>query len=64
MILGLLLTLFGREFYSVGVETEVGLLGTGPLGLLLVGPVAGTILIFGALIFRRYPLMEGKEVKI
>ncbi len=61
LILGIILTLFGREFYSPDVVTETGLLGTGPLGILLVGPVAGFFLILGALMFRRYPLMEGKE---
>lgn len=61
LILGIILTLFGREFYSPNVVTETGLLGTGPLGILLVGPVAGFFLILGALIFRRYPLMEGKK---
>lgn len=61
LILGILLTVFGREFFLSGVETEAGLLNTGPLGLLLVGPVAGTILILGALLFRRYPFMEGRK---
>ncbi|MFX1284258.1 MAG: MFS transporter [Promethearchaeota archaeon] len=60
LMLGILLFLFGREYYSPSFETEAGILGTGPLGLLLVGPVAGTTLILGALLFRRYPLMEGK----
>ena len=61
ILLGIILTFFGREYFSATVTTEAGLLGTGPMGLLLVGPVAGTILILGALIFRRFPLMEGKE---
>ncbi|MFW9904095.1 MAG: MFS transporter [Candidatus Thorarchaeota archaeon] len=61
LILGVLLFLFGREYSSPTLETEAGILGTGPLGLLLTGPVAGTILILGALLFRRYPLMEGKK---
>ncbi|MHA2306460.1 MAG: MFS transporter [Candidatus Hodarchaeales archaeon] len=61
LILGIILTLFGREFFLSGVETEAGLLNTGPLGLLLVGPVAGTFLILGALLFRKYPLMEGRK---
>jgi GPH family glycoside/pentoside/hexuronide:cation symporter len=60
LMLGILLFLFGREYYSPTIETEAGILGTGPLGLLLTGPVAGTILILGALLFRRYPLMESK----
>lgn len=60
LMLGVLLFLFGREYYSATVETEAGIFGTGPLGLLLVGPVAGTILILGALLFSRYPLMERK----
>ena len=61
LLLGILLFLFGREYYSPIIETEAGVLGTGPLGLLMTGPVAGTILILGALLFRRYPLMESKE---
>jgi GPH family glycoside/pentoside/hexuronide:cation symporter len=63
LMLGLLLTIFGREYFSSTVTTEAGLLNTGPLGILLVGPVAGTILILGALLFRRYPFMEGKGVE-
>jgi GPH family glycoside/pentoside/hexuronide:cation symporter len=62
LILGIILTIFGREFFLSGVETEAGLLNTGPLGLLLVGPIAGTFLILGALLFRRYPLMDAKEI--
>ncbi|MFX1517720.1 MAG: MFS transporter [Promethearchaeota archaeon] len=61
LLLGILLFVFGREYSSTTIETEAGILGTGPLGLLLVGPVAGTILILGALLFSRYPLMEKKE---
>jgi GPH family glycoside/pentoside/hexuronide:cation symporter len=61
LMLGILLFLFGREYASTAFETEAGILGTGPLGLLLTGPVAGTILILGALLFRQYPLMEGKK---
>ncbi len=61
LILGILLTLFGREYFSETFTTESGLLNTGPAGLLLVGPVAGVILILGALLFRKYPLMEGKN---
>ncbi|UCG03176.1 MAG: MFS transporter [Candidatus Heimdallarchaeota archaeon] len=63
LMLGILLFLFGREYYSSTIATEAGIFGTGPLGLLLTGPVAGTILILGAFMFRRYPLMEGKEKK-
>ncbi|MHA2109340.1 MAG: MFS transporter [Candidatus Hodarchaeales archaeon] len=61
LILGILLTLFGREYFSATFTTESGLLNTGPAGLLLVGPVAGVVLILGALMFRKYPLMEGKQ---
>ena len=61
LILGILLTLFGREYFSATFTTESGLLNTGPAGLLLVGPVAGVVLILGALVFRKYPLMEGKQ---
>ena len=63
LILGILITLFGREYFSATFTTESGLLNTGPAGLLLVGPVAGIILILGALVFRKYPLMEGKKLK-
>jgi len=63
LLLGVLLFLFGREFYSPSLVTETGVLGTGPLGLLLAGPVAGIFLIAGALLFRRYPFMEKKETK-
>jgi GPH family glycoside/pentoside/hexuronide:cation symporter len=61
LILGILITLFGREYYSETFATESGLLNTGPIGLLLVGPVAGIILILGALLFRKYPFMEGQK---
>ncbi|MHA1227229.1 MAG: MFS transporter [Candidatus Hodarchaeales archaeon] len=63
LILGLLLTIFGREFFFPTIETETGLLGTGPIGLLLTGPVAGTILIISAFVFLKYPFMEKKESK-
>ncbi len=63
LMLGILLTLFGREYLSSTFTTESGLLNTGPVGLLLVGPVAGIILILGAIVFRKYPLMEGREQK-
>jgi GPH family glycoside/pentoside/hexuronide:cation symporter len=61
LILGILLTLFGGEYFSATFTTESGLLDTGPAGLLLVGPVAGVILILGALMFRKYPLMDEKQ---
>ena len=61
LILGGLLMLFGRQYFSSTVTTEAGLLNTGPLGILLVDPIAGTILNIEAFIFRKYPLMEGRE---
>jgi GPH family glycoside/pentoside/hexuronide:cation symporter len=64
LMLGIILFVFGREFYSSDVVTETGILGTGPLGLLLVGPVAGIVLILGAILFRRYPLMDGRKEEI